>query len=385
MRNHCVRWLLVGAVLTTPAAFAARVDVVDEIVCKVNGDIITRDDLDRDRKQLTEELRRQNVSGARLEEAVKAKLADLLRDRIDRLLMVQKAKELDLKVDSDLNKRIADVQRRSGIADPQKFQEWVKQQTGQPYEDFRGDMKNQLLTEAVIREEIARKIQFKTDDLKAFYEQHKDDYQRQERVFLRQIFVSTQGKDEAGVAAAEKKAKDLAARVKKGEKFAELAQSSSDDAATAQDGGAMPAFEKGQLLPELEAAVWDQPRNYTSDAIKVPNGFLVLRVDEHYKAGLASFEEVQQEIQNRMMDTRLGPAERAYLTKLRESAFLEIKPGYTDSAAAPNKDTTWVDPGELKPETVTKEELSKTRNKRLLKLIPIPGTSTAKTGSSSSR
>jgi peptidyl-prolyl cis-trans isomerase SurA len=372
-------------VLLSSSVFAARVDTIDEIVCKVNGDIITRNDLEHDRKLLEEEIKRQNITGQRAQEIVTAKLADLLRDRIDRLLMVQKAKEMDLKVDTELNKRMADLQRRSGLADPQKFQDWVKEQTGMPYEDFRGEQRNGLLTDSVVREEIVRKIQFKHDELETYYNAHKDDYQRQERIFLRQIFISTNGKDAAGVAAAEKKAKDIAARAKKGEKFPELAESNSDDTATAQDGGAMPAYEKGQLLAELESAVWDQPRNYITEPIKVTNGFLILKVDEHYKAGLASFAEVENEVQNKMMNERLGPAERAFLSKLRLAAFLQIKPGYVDSAAVPGQDTTWQDPGELKPETVTKEELAKTRHKKLLKIVPIPGTSTAKTGSSSSR
>jgi peptidyl-prolyl cis-trans isomerase SurA len=108
-------------------------------------------------------------------------------------------------------------------------------------------------------------------------------------------------------------------------------------------------------------------------------------VDEHYKAGLASFDEVENEIQNRMLQDRMPAAERAYLNKLRETAFLEIKPGYTDSGAVAGKDTKWMDPGELKPETVTKEELAKTRHKKLLKIIPVPGTTVDKTGTSSSR
>lgn len=367
------------------SAFAARVDVVEEIVCKVNGDIITHNDLDHDRKQLEQQLRQQNLAGARLQEVLNTKMSDLLRDRIDRLLMVQKGKEMDLKIDSDLNKRMAELQRRSGIADPQKFQEWVKEQSGEAYEDYRGDMKNQLLMDSVIQEEIIRKIQFKKEELQAYYEQHKNDFQRQERVFLRNIFVSTAGKDAAAQALAEKKAKDLSARAKKGEKFADLAQSNSDDPATAQEGGVMPPYEKGQMLPELETAIWEQPRSFVSEPIKLANGYIIVRVDEHYKAGLASFDEVENEIQNRMLQDRLPAAERAYLNKLRETAFLEIKPGYTDSGAVAGKDTKWMDPGELKPETVTKEELAKTRHKKLLKIIPVPGTTVDKTGTSSSR
>jgi peptidyl-prolyl cis-trans isomerase SurA len=82
----------------------------------------------------------------------------------------------------------------------------------------------------------------------------------------------------------------------------------------------------------------------------------------------------------------MDPALRAYLTKLRQDAFLEIKPGYEDSGAAPGKDTTWTDPAQLKPETITKEEVvAKGHKKRLLWLVPVPGTRSEKTGSSSSR
>jgi peptidyl-prolyl cis-trans isomerase SurA len=373
-------------VLLCSSMYAAHVDVIEEIVCKVNGDIITRNDLDKARKQGEEELRRNNVAGSRLQEMLDARMPDILRDKIDNLLMIQRAKELDLKVESDLNKRLAEIQRRSGIADPQKFQEWVKTQVGEPYEDYRGDMKNDLLIQGVIREEIARKITFKREELEAYYNDHKADYQRQERIFLREILISTAGKDDAAVVAAEKKAKDISQRARKGERFADLAQTNSDNSATAQDGGALPPLEKSQLATEIVAAVWDQPRSYVSDPIKMGNGFLILRVDEHYKAGLASFDEVENEVQNRMMETRLGPAERDYLTKLRQNAFLEIKPGYKDSGAAPGKDTAWMDPAELKPETVTKEELAKAgKKKKLLKLIPVPGTAVEQTGTSSSR
>jgi len=93
---------------------------------------------------------------------------------------------------------------------------------------------------------------------------------------------------------------------------------------------------------------------------------------------------VEGEIMNKLYMPRFQPRIREYLTTLREQAFLEIKPGYIDSGAAPGKDTAWKDPAQLKPETVTKEEVaSQPRRKRLLWAIPIPGTSSS--GSSSSK
>ncbi len=365
---------------------SASVEVVDEIVCKANGDIITRTDLEKDRKQLELDLRtRDRLSGAPLQEEVKRRMGNLLSTRIDQLLLVAKAKELDFKVDTEVNKKIADVQRLSGMADPERFQVYVREQTGMSFQDYKAQEKNLLLTERLVGEEVSRKIQFKRDELEAYYNQHKDEFIREERVFLSDILVSTQGKDAAGIAAADKKAKDLALRAKQGQKFPELAQLNSDDTQTAREGGALDPNKKGELKPEIEAAVWAKEKGYVTDPIKVDVGFLILKVDDHPKAGLAGFEEVQQEIQNKLYRPRFEPAYRAYLTKLREAAYLEIKPGYEDSGAAPGKDTTWVNPAELQPYRVSKDQVREEGRKKHLLGIPIPGTTASRTGTSSSR
>jgi peptidyl-prolyl cis-trans isomerase SurA len=364
---------------------AADVAVVEEIVCKVNSDIITRSELERDRREAESEFRKENLTGRALQEAVSTATRNLLRDRIDHLLLVQKGKELDLKVDGEVAKQMADIQRRSGISDPEKFQQYVREQTGMPYEDYKNETKNRVLVDRVIRQEVSSKIQFKREDMEAYYNAHKDQFQRQERIFLQEIFISTAGKDAGGVLAAERKAKDLAARAKKGEKFSEMAQSNSDDT-NASNGGEYPAMQKGELDPRIESAVWDQPRGFVTDPIKVENGFFIFKVIEHQKAGLAGFEEVQNEVENRMYQPKMEPAIREFLTKLRTEAFLEIKPGYEDSGAAPGKNTAWSDPAQLVPQTTTKEEVAaKTRHKKLLWAIPIPGTTTKSTGTSSSK
>jgi parvulin-like peptidyl-prolyl isomerase len=311
---------------------------------------------------------------------------NILRERIDRLLLVQKAKELDVKVDAELNKELRDLQRQSNLADPDKFHQYVRDQTGIPFEDFQAERKNELLRQRVIRQEVSSKIQFKKEELQAYYDAHHDEFMRKERVFLREILVSTENKDAAGIAAAEKKAKDLVARARKGEKFPDMAEVNSDSSTSAHDGGNIGAWEKGQLAPEIEAAVWDQPRGYVTDAIKLKNGFEILKVDDHQKAGLAAFEEVQNEVTDKVFLPRMDPAVRAYLTKLRTEAFLQIKPGYEDSGAAPGKDTAWNDPVQLKPETVTKEEVAaRKRKKKLLGMVPVPGTTTTAPGTSSSQ
>jgi parvulin-like peptidyl-prolyl isomerase len=365
--------------------FGSDVSLMEEIICKVNGDIVTRGEMIHDKKAIETELRQQGFSGARLNEALDDSARNILREKIDQLLLVQKAKELDIKVDTELNKQLLDIQRTTKIVDPEKFQEFVREKTGEPYEDYKAELKNNLLREKVVREEISRKIMFKKDELEAYYNEHKDEFMRQERVFLREIFVSTEGKDGAELAAAEKKAKDLVVRARKGERFAEMAQANSD-AANAAQGGEMPPLEKKDLLEDLQKAIWNQSKGYVTEPIKVDKGFAIFKVEEHQKAGLAEFEEVQYDVQDKLFRPKMVPVLREYETKLRAVAFLEIKPGWQDTGAAPGKDTTWSDPATLKPSTISKAEVAaKGHRKKLLGLVPIPGTNTTSTGVSSSK
>ena len=298
------------------------------------------------------------------------------------MLLVQKGKDLNINVDSEVSKYIANLQSEAKVADPEKFQEYVHNQTGVPFEDWKSEMKNSMLTQRVIRQEVGGKMNVKKEEMQKYYDEHKSEFVREERAFLREILVSTDGKDAAGIAAAEKKAKDLYDRAKKGEKFPELARDNSD-AVTAKSYGELGAFKKGELNPIIETQVWSQPKGFVTPPLRVDNGFMILKVEEHQKQGQAEMSEVENEITDKLFSPKMQPALREYLTKLRQSAFLEIKAGYVDTGAAPGQNTAWVDPATLKPETVTKAEVSnKAHHKKLLWAVPIPGTKAKDTSSS---
>lgn len=359
--------------------------VVDQIVAKVNGDIVSQDELQRFARELTKEMRAQGAPDTRISEAIATRQKDVLRDRIDELLLAQKGKELNINVDSELSKYMANLQRQSGMTDPEKFHDYVKQQSGMSYEDFQSETKNQFLTREVIGQEVGRRINISDKEVQDYYAAHKQDFVRDEKVFLSEILVSTQGKSAAASAAAEKKAKQVANDASHGQRFADLARDNSD-AATAKEGGMLGGYKKGELQPEIENAVWGLPKGGVTAPIKIATGFEIFKVEDHTKAGLAAMSDVKPEIENALYAPKMQPRVREYLTDLRKRAFLQIKPGYQDTGAATGMNTAWQDPAQLKPETVTKAEVeAKTRRKRALWLIPIPGTHTSVTGKSSSR
>ena len=355
-------------------AAAADVRVVEEIAVKVNGEIITRGELNEQKREMEMILRQeQKLQGSQLAAAVEEQSKDLLRDKIDELLLVQRAKDLNISVDSEVNRRLAQMQVESKISDPDKFHDYIHEKTGIPYEEFKQKMTNSFLTNRVIGQEVGSHIAFSEQDLRAYYDAHKAEFVRQEQVFLSQIVIITEGKTPAQVTAAEAKVKDLVARAKKGEKFSELAVSNSDDPETARNGGQLPPRQRGMSLKEIDDFAFTQPKGSVQD-FKIPGGFVVIKIDERYAAGQAPFEEVKDQINEQMSQPKMGPKVRELLNKLRQQAFLEIKDGYVDSGAVPGKDTRWHDVAVLKPQTTTKEEvLAHRKRKRFLGIIPHGG------------
>src|SRR5258707_904673 len=125
---------LLGCILLAGCvSFGADVRIVEEIIAKVNGDIVTKGEIEKTRQDMEVALRQQGGTGAALQQAVADREKDILRDRIDQLLLVQKGKDLNVNVDSEVSKYIAQLQSEAKIADPEKFQEYVHEQTGVPF------------------------------------------------------------------------------------------------------------------------------------------------------------------------------------------------------------------------------------------------------------
>jgi parvulin-like peptidyl-prolyl isomerase len=363
--------VLIAATLSVAAA--AEIKVVEQIVAKVNGEIVTMSDLDQLRVETENELKEKGAPPAQAAQILERTMQDALRDKIDALLLVQRGKDLNISVDADALKEIGRMQVQSRISDPDKFSSWIHDQFGVSLEEYKQKLKDSLMAQRVVAEEVAQRIFISEDDMKKYYEDHKDKFVREEQVFLSQILLSTEGRSDEQVASAEVKAKDLVRRARAGEKFADLAAANSDDSETSKNGGYLGTPQKREdLRPELADVVFTHQRGYVTDPIKLtsPSGFLIVRVEERYEAGQATFEEVKEDIQSAMAQPRMEPKVRVFLAKLRREAFLEIREGYVDTGAVPGQDTTWHDVAEIKPQTTTKEEVAARQRKKFLGLIP---------------
>jgi parvulin-like peptidyl-prolyl isomerase len=350
----------------------SEVVVVEEIIAKVNGDVITRSEYERVMQEIRGEIERQKLTEPEQAAAVKQREGGVLRDLIDERLLVQRGKDLSVSVEPQVLRQRDDIMRQYKIATLEEFENWVLERTGMPMEDLMDQMRDNMLAQAVLGQEVHSKIVVPRSEVQQYFQEHAAEFVRSDGVRLSEILISTQGKTPEETAAVRKEAEDLLVRVKRGEPFAELARRHSASQ-SAENGGDIGIFRRNTLMKEIEDQVFNAERGFITNLIEVPNGFLILRVDERYREGQAELEEVENEIRNKLMMPRVQPAIREYLTNLRQDAYIELRPGYVDLAAAAGKDTSWSDPAKLAPVTTTKEEvLTKARKRRLLWMIPLP-------------
>jgi peptidyl-prolyl cis-trans isomerase SurA len=263
--------------------------------------------------------------------------------------------------------------RQYGLNTVEEFENFATERMNLPVEDLMDQLRDKVLSQAVIGQEVGSKLVIPQADIEKYYEEHKDEFVRSEGIRLREILITADGKTGQELPEAEIRAKEVLGRVKKGEVFAEIARRFSDNTASAPNGGDIGIFRRGQLKAEIENEVFSQDQGYITDLIEVPGGYLILKVEERHKEGLAGLKEVEAEIRGKLSEPLWDPALRTYLSDLRSDAYIEIRPGYVDAGAVAGMDTSWSDPAKLTPVTTTKENVLQRKKKRRFLGIPLPG------------
>ena len=325
----------------TPAVKAnpANAAVVEEIIARVNNDIITRTEYEKSLGQ-TEEETRQDCQGKctpeQLQNELEARKKAALRDLIDQSLLSQRGKDLGISVETDVIKQLDQIRIQNKLKDMDELEKAVTSQ-GLNWEDFKNNIRNRILTQRVVSQEVGSHISIGESDAQKYYEAHKSEFVRPEQVALREIIVNTEGKKDAELPDLRKKAETALKRVKDGEDFGEIAKRLSDGT-TKEQGGYIGMFKRGELAKQLEEVVFKMKRNELTDVIETKQGYLIFQVLEHYDEGEQGFAKVKSEIMDHLYNEKLEPAVREYLKTLREQSYVVIKPGYAELAGGGNSE-----------------------------------------------
>jgi peptidyl-prolyl cis-trans isomerase SurA len=310
-------------------------NVVEEIVARVNNDIITRSEYQHEQQQLKEDCQHQDSS--RTEQECQQTQKDALRGLIDRELLLDKGKQLEITADTEVIKRLDEMRKQMKLNSLDDLEKAASAQ-GVSFEDFKQNMKTEIITQQVIQREVGSHMNVSSDEVKKFYEEHKSELARPEAVKISEILISTDqaGDDQGKIDALKAKAEDLVKQIRGGASFEDLAKKESQDPSGAQ-GGDLGVFERGKLAKQLEDMTFAMKKGDVSDAIRTKQGFVILKVTEHQTAGVPPLSEIEPRVQEAIYMQRLQPALREYLKKLREDAYVKVYPGYVDTGASPNE------------------------------------------------
>jgi len=333
-----------AAKVAGPAAPAAKTEAaegktVEEIVARVNNEIITSSELEKSRESAEEDTRHDclgKCTPEQLQTLIQERQKNALRDLIDQSLLEQRGKDLSINVETDVVKQLDQIRIENNLKDLEDLEKAVSG-SGINWEDFKNRIRNKILTQKVISQEVGSHITIGHDESLKFYNDHKDEMVRPEMVALRAIEVSTEGKTEAEIPELKKKAESYLQRIKDGEDFSVLAKRFSDGK-TAQQGGYLGEYKRGELAKELEDKVFAMKKNELTDVMEMKQGFLIFQVLEHYPEGVQPFDKMENDIVEHLYTERMEPALREYLKTLREQSYVVIKPAYQEMAGGGNSE-----------------------------------------------
>ncbi len=348
---------------------ASSGQTVEEIITHVNNQIITRSEFERSKDQLRDEVKQQNLKDPDAAYAEREK--DILRDLVDQQLLLDKGKDLGFTGDTELIKKLDQMRKDMKLETLEDLEKEATKQ-GVSWEDFKQNMRNQIITQKVIGEEVSSHLSVSKEEEQKFYDDHKSEMEAPEAIRLSEILVAPkpvapapappaipaaadsnapaadptaqppvddaarQAADAAALSAAEARANDLLKQIHAGASFEDTAKKSSDGPSAA-DGGALGIFKRGQLAKELEDRTFAMKSGEVTDVIRTKQGYVILKVDEHQMAGIPPLKDVLPRIQDALYYEKLQPALRVYLTKLREEAYIGYADGYIDTGKSANQ------------------------------------------------
>ena len=264
LRKPASRYFLLLGVLGC-VSLSARAQVIEEVIARVNDRIIVLSEYNRRLEDLRQELGQQ-LSGAERDQEFRERSKDVLRDLIDQQLLLQKATEMGLNLEADLVKRLDAIRQQLNLPSLEALEKAVTDQ-GMNYEDFRQNLRENLLTQQAISREVGPRVVVTPKEIQDYYEQHKKDMEQPEGIHILQILISTEGKKEEELADLRKKAEETLGKARNGQDFAELTRQYSDDS-TASKGGDVGFVEQSLLAPEIQRAVGSLKTNEVSDLLQ---------------------------------------------------------------------------------------------------------------------
>jgi peptidyl-prolyl cis-trans isomerase SurA len=327
--------------LALMAALAAPLhgEILEQVLVKVNGDILTKTELEtRQIAALRQRMNQDNIDPETLknDEQLKKVLAEvtprLLVDAIDEMLLIQLGKERGYKLtDQQFKDWLSALRREQNLEDDAKFQAALKQE-GMTLEDLRRNVERQMLIGRVQQDEVGSKLTITEEEARQYYLAHQQEFSEPASVTLREILIeipttTQQGEARVNVAEAdeaERKANAVRARISAGEDFGKVAAEVSA-AASKANGGLIGPIAVSELSAPLQKLVESMKPGEVTQPLRGSRGYQILKLESFKPAAVQPFDSVRDLVAERVHAERQRSEVRKFLTRLRGQAIIEWK------------------------------------------------------------
>ena len=313
------------------AVSAVAQQKLEQIAARVNGDIILKSEIDRETDLRRAEKRQSGMDAATVAREMEEESKVILRDLIDRALLMQIAKEAGLNAEQDVEKTMEDLRIEQKFATREELDKAIIKDYGD-LEEFKNNIRTKFLTQEVIEHEVYGRMIVTSEEMRKYYDEHNKDFDRPAGIRISEITVLVDRRLPDQVATQRKKIDDAYAAVKKGDSFDEVARKYSE-VATADKGGDV-GFIAGNLKEEVNEdiakALEGLDKNQISNIVEFNDAFTFFKVTDKHNGGILSFELAQGFIRYELLSKAAPEKVREFLTQLREDGFVEVKPGFED-------------------------------------------------------
>ena len=311
-------------------SLAAQSEIIEQILVKVNGEILTKSELEQ-RQIVALRQRDPNfrpASDAELRKALVEITPAVIVDVVDELLLVQRGRELGYSLGNEqFDSIIANIKKENKLETEEQFQEALKQE-GMTLQDLRKQLERNLLVTRVQQVEVLGKISVSEEEVAKFYEENKNTFTTPPSVTLREILIAVPTTDKGINVAADDEAKakieDVRKRVVAGEPFAQLASQISDSGSKA-NGGLIGPISQNDLSPELQKQLAAMKPGDISPILRTPRGYQLIKLETSVGAKTKMLDEARAEVSDKLAEQKRQGHLQTYLEHLRAQAIIDWK------------------------------------------------------------
>jgi parvulin-like peptidyl-prolyl isomerase len=319
---------VLSAFLALPSVSSAQTQVIEQILVKVNGDIITKSDLEARQVAVLRQRGVQPKTDEELEKALLDVTPQLLVEFVDEMLILQRGRDLGYRVtDERFNEILGNIKKENKIETDEQFQAALKQE-GLTLPELRRSIEKNMIINQVQNVEVMGKISVTEEEAKRYYEAHKNELTTPSSIMVREFLVAVAGDGKTLNVGLDEEAKAKAEafreRVVKGESFEKLATELSDSSSKG-NGGLVGPISKEELDPSLRKIFDAMKVGDVSPVTRTSQGWQFFSIVSETPSKVMSFDEARQQISNRVANEKRQAEFVKYLQKLRAQALIEWK------------------------------------------------------------